>query len=54
MIVKTKNILNNFFDNNVRLIDVFITGPLQIFISFFLKITFFKYFILITCIFNII
>lgn len=54
MVVNIKNISNNFFDNNVRLIDVFITGPLQIFISFFLKITFFKYFMLITGILNII
>lgn len=47
------NILNNFFTNNVRLIDVFITGPLQIYISTFLKILFFKYFMLVTGILNI-
>ena len=36
-----------------RTIDVFITGPLQISISFYVKNTFLKYFMLITGIINI-
>ena len=38
---------------NIRIVDVFITGPLQIYISLFLKNVFLKYFMLITGILNI-
>lgn len=37
----------------IRIIDVFITGPLQIYISLFLKNVFLKYFMLLTGILNI-
>ena len=46
--------LNKILPNEIRLIDVFITGPLQIYISTFLKNEFLKYFMLITGILNII
>jgi hypothetical protein len=49
---KIINIFNN--NNNIRLVDVFITGPLQIYISTLLKNIFFKYFMLITGLLNII
>lgn len=39
---------------NTRLIDVFLTGPLQIYISTFVKTPFLKYFMLITGLINII
>jgi hypothetical protein len=38
---------------NSRLIDLFVSGPLQIYISFYLKQYVFKYFMLITGISNI-
>jgi hypothetical protein len=38
---------------NVRIIDVFVTGPLQIYVSLCLKNVFLKYFMLITGILNI-
>lgn len=38
---------------NSRLIDIFVSGPLQIYISFYLKQYVFKYFMLITGISNI-
>ena len=48
-----KKIIDIFNGNKIRLIDVFITGPLQIYISTFLKNIFFKYFMLITGVLNI-
>lgn len=48
-----KKIIDIFNSNKIRLIDVFITGPLQIYISTFLKNIFFKYFMLITGVLNI-
>jgi len=39
--------------NDVRILDIFITGPLQIYVSLFLKNIFLKYFMLITGILNI-
>ena len=50
---KIINFFNSNNSNNIRLIDVFITGPLQIYISTLLKNIFFKYFMLITGILNI-
>ena len=38
---------------NVRIIDVFVTGPLQIYISLLIKNVFLKYFMLLTGILNI-
>jgi hypothetical protein len=38
---------------NVRIIDIFITGPLQIYVSLCLKNVFLKYFMLMTGILNI-
>jgi|688.fasta_scaffold470568_2 hypothetical protein len=49
-----ENKINNIFNsNNIRLVDVFITGPLQIYVSTFLKNIYFKYFILLTGVLNI-
>ena len=53
-IINFFNSNNSNISNNIRLIDVFITGPLQIYISFFSKNIFFKYFMLITGLLNII
>ena len=39
--------------SNLRIIDIFISGPLQIYISLFLKNVFLKYFMLMTGILNI-
>ena len=39
--------------SNIRIIDIFISGPLQIYISLFLKNLFLKYFMLMTVILNI-
>jgi len=39
--------------NDVRILDIFITGPLQIYVSLLLKNIFLKYFMLITGILNI-
>ena len=52
-IINFFNSNNSNISNNIRLIDVFITGPLQIYISFFSKNIFFKYFMLITGVLNI-
>ena len=51
---KIINFFNSNNNNNIRLVDVFITGPLQIYISTLLKNIFFKYFMLITGLLNII
>ncbi len=51
---KIINFFNSNKNNNIRLLDVFITGPLQIYISTLLKNIFFKYFMLITGVLNII
>ena len=51
---KIINFFNSNNNNNIRLLDVFITGPLQIYISTLLKNIFFKYFMLITGLLNII
>ena len=50
---KIINFFNSNNSNNIRLIDVFITGPLQIYISTLLKNKYFKYFMLITGVLNI-
>ena len=51
---KIINFFNSNNNNNIRLVDVFITGPLQIYISTLLKNIYFKYFMLITGLLNII
>jgi hypothetical protein len=48
-----RNILNLLFKDEMRLIDVFITGPLQVYISSLIKVFFFKCFMLATGILNI-
>ena len=45
--------LNKLWRNELRLIDVFFLGPLQIVVSTYIPNIFFKYFILITGILNI-
>ena len=52
----TVNTISNTISNtvNTRLIDVFLSGPLQILISSYIKNVYFKYYILIVCISNII
>ena len=52
-IINFFNSNNSNISNNIRLIDVFITGPLQIYISTLLKNKYFKYFMLITGVLNI-
>jgi len=53
MSIKYKELLDSFVKPG-RLIDVFITGPLQIYVSTFLKHLFLRYFMLLTGILNII
>ena len=45
--------IGKFWDNDMRLIDVFVLGPLQIYISTFIKSGGLKYFMLLTGITNI-
>jgi hypothetical protein len=45
--------LNKLWRNELRLIDVFFLGPLQIVVSTYIPNIFFKYFLLITGILNI-
>lgn len=43
----------DLFNIDVRILDIFISGPLQIYVSLFLKNIFLKYFMFITGILNI-
>jgi len=43
----------DLFNFDVRILDIFISGPLQIYVSLFLKNIFLKYFMLMTGILNI-
>lgn len=45
--------IGKLWDNDMRLIDVFVLGPLQIYVSTFIKSGGFKYFMLLTGIINI-
>ena len=45
--------IGKYWKSDMRLFDVFILGPLQIYISTFIKSGGFKYFMLLTGIFNI-